>query len=64
MGQLTEKQEQVFDRAKQMLEGEEWYMGVCMDNFPSDQEIERNGIEESAQSVYCETASWDADCIM
>ena len=57
---FSKKQQIVLKIAKEKLEKEDWFDGVCLDNFPTDQDIERDGIESCAESVYYETALWDA----
>lgn len=57
--ELTPLQQQVFDKAKAWLEKEEWYTGVCMDNFPTDEEITKDGIDHAVERVYDETYMWD-----
>ena len=57
---LSEKQKEVFKAAKNSLQGKSWYKGICMDNFPTDKEIERDGIESAVQQVCMETEMWDA----
>lgn len=56
---LTTKQKKVYDKALSMLKHEKWYRGVCMDNFPTDKDIERDGTESCASDVFMETAYWD-----
>jgi hypothetical protein len=58
--QFSELQQLVFDAAKKQLETETWFRGICTDGFPTDDEILCDGIEESASTVCCETAYWDA----
>ena len=59
--ELTELQQQVFDRAYEILKDRPWFRGVCMDSFKTltDQDILREGVEEQAQDVAFETAMWD-----
>ena len=56
---LTPLQEQVKARALELVKNEPWFKGLCMDNFPEDHEITRDGIEEHAQQIVCDTAFWD-----
>lgn len=56
---MTDLQQQVVDRAKRALENEKWFRGVCIDNLPKDSEIERDGVEESAQQLISDTYLWD-----
>lgn len=58
---MTELQNKVFELALKKLEKESWFKGVCMDNFPSDFEIERDGIKHAVDSVWFEAAYWDSD---
>lgn len=60
MNGLSSLQQQVFDLAKEKLMKESWYRGVCMDNFPNDLNIERDGIESAVYDVWFETAYWDS----
>jgi len=57
---LSEKQKEVFRKAKEALQNQSWFKGICMDNFPTDQEIDKEGIEDSVSSVCMETEMWDA----
>jgi hypothetical protein len=54
---LTKLQTAVFRLAKERLENESWYNGVSMDDFPTNEDIECNGISDSAWDVYYTT--WD-----
>lgn len=56
---MTELQEQVKERARLLLQDEPWFRGVCLDNFPTDEDIRRDGVDEHAQQVALETAMWD-----
>lgn len=59
MNELTELQKQVFERAREQLKQKDWFRGVCMDDFPSDFDIQRDGVETSATHVMLATAYWD-----
>lgn len=61
---LSELQQQVFDHAKAWLEQKPWFKGVSMDDFPTDEEIKRDGVEDSAMGVVMNTAYWDASDFM
>lgn len=56
---LTSLQQQVFDLAKSRLKDKPWFRGICGDSIPSDEEIQRNGVECSVVTVEFETAMWD-----
>lgn len=58
---MTELQQHVFDLAKVKLMKETWYRGVCTDNFPTNAEIERDGVQSAVDYVWFETAYWDSD---
>lgn len=55
---LSELQQRVFDAADGKFSSKPWYKGVCLDNFPSDEEIQED-FEGAVTSVYFETAMWD-----
>lgn len=55
---LTKRQIRVFSHAKRWLKKKSWYRGVCMDNFPTDEEI-KNDFRTSVFRVIVETQSWD-----
>lgn len=64
MMNLTPLQQQVFDRAEAWLKDKPWYRGVSMNGFPSDADIVRDGVEDSAAQVMMDTAYWDAPDFM
>lgn len=55
----SDLQQIVFNKARDAMKNENWYKGVCVDNFPSDADILRNGINESVSAVIFETELWD-----
>lgn len=55
---LTEKQQQVFDTVKKRIEYEYWFKGVCVDNFPADEEIDKD-FSSAVNNVQMETELWD-----
>jgi len=58
--ELTEKQKEIFELARAKLEKKPWFKGVCLDDFPTDDEIEILGKEECVSIVVDETTLWDA----
>lgn len=58
MKNFSDLQEKVITAAKEILQKYSWYSGVCVDNVPSDKEIELD-FEEAVQGVVFETAMWD-----
>jgi hypothetical protein len=59
MNDLTVTQRRVFNEAKSKLENRPWYVGVCMDNFPSDEQILLVGFKMAVSRVILETAMLD-----
>ena len=59
--ELTELQQQALDRAREIMQHEPWFQGVCLTELTqySDVDIQRDGIEEVAQALVFETAMWD-----
>ena len=55
---LTKKQLVVFHAAKKQLEKEKWFKGVCIDDFPSDFEIDTD-FDGAMQTVILTTEYWD-----
>lgn len=55
---LSPLQLSVFEEAKLRLSKFPWFAGVCLDEFPSDEEIEHS-FEDAVISVMMETAFWD-----
>ncbi len=55
---FTEKQQKVFDAAKNKLKDESWYSGICCDEFPEDEEIDKD-FDEAVNSVCFLTAFYD-----
>lgn len=51
-------QQEVLTKVKEILSSEDWFVGVCLDNFPSDDEC-RNNFDDAVKSVCFETAMWD-----
>lgn len=58
MTELTPLQQKVFDAVKEWGSTKPWFRGVCMDNFPEDDEIESN-FDDAVTGVCFETAMWD-----
>lgn len=58
---LTGLQQQVYNLALFKLQLEPWFRGVCMNYFPTDEDIERDGVNTCADRVYWETHYWDGD---
>ena len=56
---LTPKQQAVANSAKKRLQDKPWFKGVCIDDFPSDQEID-DDFEGCVSQVELQTAMWDA----
>lgn len=59
MSDWSDEQQRVFDLAKKRLQEQPWYSGVCMDSFPSDEDIRQKGINACVQQVFDETSYWD-----
>lgn len=57
---LSILQQEVFNKAKKVLKVGNWYNGVCLYDFPTDEEIEKEGIDNAVSIVYSQTAYWDA----
>jgi hypothetical protein len=55
---LTEKQQQVFDIVKKRICNKPWFKGVCVDNFPTDKEIDED-FSSAVNMVEMETEMWD-----
>ncbi len=56
--ELTELQQKVFDAARAELKGEPWFQGICMDDFPEDEEILED-FDSAVSAVIIETMFWD-----
>lgn len=55
----TPLQQKVFDLAKARMQDQEWFEGVCLNNFPTDDMIVKEGIEDCVDMVVIETEYWD-----
>ena len=55
---LTEKQKAVADRVKEILKSRSWFKGVCVDDFPTDREIDED-FDGCVAQVEFVTAMWD-----
>jgi hypothetical protein len=60
MRPLSNLQKEVISLARNRLEKYPWFMGVCLDNLPSDSEIEVIGLDEAVNQVVDTTFLWDA----
>jgi len=58
MANLTPAQKNVFQEAVNRLKDKKWFDGVCMDNFPEDDDC-KSDFEDSVNSVMFETAMYD-----
>jgi len=61
---LTHLQQKVFDLAKARMKDQEWFRGVCINNFPTDDIIEQDGVESCVDMVekiteYNDNPQWD-----
>lgn len=59
----TQKQQAVIEAAAAKLKKNSWFRGVCLDNLPSDEEIDREGFEEAVEALVLDTAFWDGPTI-
>jgi hypothetical protein len=57
---LTELQQKVSDAAKEQLKEYKWFRGVCVNDFPSDQQISED-FEGAVTEVAMTTAMWDSN---
>ena len=51
-------QQAVFQAARKLLKREPWYQGVCLDNFPTEEECHAD-FDRSVERVFEETRYWD-----
>lgn len=59
MNDVTDKQRIVIDAAKKELR-EKFGLGqVCLDQLMSDEEIDRNGLEEAVGTLVIDTCYWE-----
>ena len=56
---LTRLQRDVRNKASRRLKSKKWYNGVCLDNFPTDSDIKRDGVSDCVDRVCLETELWD-----
>lgn len=54
----TEAQKRVKDAAEAQLQDKAWFKGICLDNFPTDDEAKEN-FEDAVAQVVVETKYWD-----
>lgn len=59
---LSEKQEAVRKKVEAELSQYYWFNKVCLDDFPTDEEIDEN-FQEAVDTVGIQTAYWDAPSI-
>lgn len=52
-------QDQVIDRAREILKKEHNINKVCLDQLAKDDDIERDGIEECAMTLVIDTCYWE-----
>lgn len=57
--ELTEKQRQVVEAAKAVLKKDHGLDRVCLEQLPSDAEIERDGVEEWVATLVIDTCYWE-----
>lgn len=55
---LSESQQKVFDSARQKLKDKKWFRGICLDNFPDEQDCKDN-FDDCVAQVCFETEMWD-----
>jgi len=60
---LTPKQQAVANRVKEILQNKPWFRGVCVDDFPTDREIDED-FDGCVAQVEFVTAMWDAPDFM
>lgn len=58
MKRLTDLQQKAVEAAKEILKDKPWFRGVCLDNLPTDKEIEQN-FDGAVASIVFETEYWD-----
>ncbi|GIK44943.1 MAG: hypothetical protein LC131_06735 [Anaerolineae bacterium] len=58
--ELSNLQQQVVTRAREMIGQKPWFRGLNLGNLPEDRDIEQEGVENTAVSLAMETAFWDA----
>lgn len=56
---LTESQHHLYREVRARIQDRPWFRGVCLDDFPTDLEIERDR-EAAINCVIDTTAMWDA----
>lgn len=56
---MTTLQKKVVETAKEKLRNEPWFRGVCLDSLPNDHGIQRDGVDEVAGQLVCDTLLWD-----
>lgn len=56
---MTERQQKVIAVVKDKLKKYEWFQGVCLNDFPTDAEIDED-FEEAVERVIEETLYWDS----
>lgn len=59
MGALTEKQMKVIDAARFDLQNYPWFVGVCLDRIPTDEEIDQD-FHKAVEAVVMDTMDYDA----
>jgi hypothetical protein len=59
MKNLGENQIKVLAAAKQKINQEAWFRGICVDHVPTEQEC-IDDFAGAVNSVVCETMYWDA----
>ena len=46
-------------KVRECLQSEPWFRGVCINDFPTDLEIERDGFKSAVETVIMNTQYWD-----
>jgi len=55
---VTKLQEEAVEAAALRLKNKKWFRGVCLDNLPDDEEIERD-FNAAVDKIIMETQMWE-----
>lgn len=56
---LTDKQQSLVLKVTEELQHKPWFKGVCLDNLPTDKEIDRDGEDVWIAQLTLDTEYWD-----
>ena len=61
MKQYSVRQKAAIQRAREQMQDQPWFRGVCLDKLPkNDRELKKQGFYNVVDALVCDTIYWDA----